>query len=265
MRPTFMNPTGKTIAFLRTLTLDGYLSSDEVWALAKFFNENLDCQTVWPGDVLVPMLSSAFEDSRIVEAEMVELAEAIGGIEQEWMDRMETPGTSEEEEVLANPPRPALLPEIPQRIEVPSQRESTSFLVELHDHTCTCPEGAARKEYPARHPSRCCKHMAYAFTRSGKVFEPWFQALLDDCFAYARGTPTGCDWMLADLQPKKSVLMAGGNGQWCTVYAPGDEGYESFAFHPVQNRWSYGESPANARLIEQAIREGFSVPQPEMP
>jgi hypothetical protein len=256
-----MNPTAKTIAFLRTLTLDGYLTSDEVWAMAKFFNDNPECQHVWPGQILVPMLHSAFDDGSIAEDEMVALAETISSIEQEWMDKLETPDLPDEEVVLPTPPRPAQMPVIDLKIEVPSQRESTSYVVALRDHSCTCPEGPSRGQNPARHPSRCCKHMAYAFMRSGKVFEPWFQALLDDCYAYARGTPSNCNWMLVDLQPKRSVLLAGGNGQWCTVYAPGDEGYESFAFHAEQKRWSYGESPAHARLIEHAIRESFAFPQ----
>ena len=35
-----MDDTQKTIAFLRTLTLDGVLTAEEVWALAKFFNRD---------------------------------------------------------------------------------------------------------------------------------------------------------------------------------------------------------------------------------
>lgn len=254
-----MNATAQTIAFLRTLTLDGYLTSEEVWALARFFNEHPECMECWPGEILVPMLRSAFEDEQISEDEMRALAETISSIEQEWLARIERTDEPEEDVVFTLPTQPALLPVIEQRIEVPAQTESTSYVVALRDHSCTCPDFTQRKQHPPRHPGRCCRHMAYAFARSGKVFEPWFQALLDDCFAKARGTRTDGDWMLVEYQPKRPVLVAGGNGLWCTVFAPGEEGYEAFAYHPGQKRWSYAEAPRRARLIEHAIRESFAT------
>jgi hypothetical protein len=254
-----MNATSHTIAFLRTLTLDGLLTSEEVWALAKFFNENPRCAECWPGDLLVPMLQSAFDDARIAEEEMQSLADTISSIEEEWLGKVGARELAEETPPVAVEPKPALMPIIDQRIEVPTQREDTSYVVALRDHSCTCPEWARRQQHPPRHPGRCCRHMAYAFTRSGKVFEPWFQALLDDCFAKARGTQSEGDWMLLEVQPKKAILMGGGSGQWFTIFAPGDEGYESFAFNPAIGRWSYGESPQTARLIEQVIRENFII------
>jgi hypothetical protein len=256
-----MNATTQTIAFLRTLTLDGFLTSDEVWALAKFFNENPECMQCWPGEILVPMLHSAFDDAQLAEEEMQALADTISSIEEEWLGRSGPPAPAETEVAVEVAALPALMPVIEQRIEVPAHREDTSYVVALRDHSCTCPDWTQRKQHPPRHPGRCCRHMAYAFTRSGKVFEPWFQALLDDCFAKARGTPPGGDWMLLELLPRKPVVLAGGNGQWCTVYSPGANGYESFAFNSVQNRWSYGEAPTKASLIERAIRESFAAAQ----
>lgn len=249
--------TSRTIAFLRTLTLDGYLTSDEVWALARFLNENPACAESWPGGILVPMLQNVFEDAHLTEDEMRLLAEAISNIEEEWIGRAPDPELPEEAPEPSASPHPALLPVIDQKIEVPAIREDASYVVALREHSCTCPDWSVRKQHPERHPSRCCRHIAYAFARSGKVFEPWFQALLDDCFAYARGTPSNCQWMLLDLQPKKPVLLAGGSGDWCMVFAPGKEGYESFAFSPVQRRWSFGEAPAHSRAIEHAIRATF--------
>jgi hypothetical protein len=43
--------------------------------------------------------------------------------------------------------------------------------------------------------------------------------------------------------------------RWCTVFAPGDEGYEKFGFHGAEGSWSYGDAPRRARIIERAIRE----------
>ena len=72
-----MDATLKTIYFLRQLTADGLLTGEEVWSLATFFVKNEDCASVWPGNVLAPMLESAFDDSVLTEEEMRLMAETI--------------------------------------------------------------------------------------------------------------------------------------------------------------------------------------------
>jgi hypothetical protein len=252
-----MNDTQKTIAFLRTLTLDGLLTADEIWALAKFFNDNPACTREWPGDVLAPMLSSAFDDDSINEEEMTVMAETISAIESEWLSR--NPGLSESED-YAGPytTRPALLPVIDARFDVPSPREDTSYVVALKDPACTCPEWQNRGTLPQRNPGRCCKHVAHAFLRTGKVFEPWLQALIDDCFAYGRGTPVSRDWLLVQVPDQKPAVITAGPNSWCNVLAPTPEGYQTFAFNPEERRWSYGEAPVHAGAIEKAIRNEFA-------
>lgn len=254
-----MDSTEKTIAFLRTLTLDGLLTSDEVWALAKFFNENPECGETWPGDVLAPMLSSAFDDAKVDEEEMTLLAETISSIESEWLARK--PELLESEDYAGEVSAlPALIPVIDARLEVPSPHEESSFVVGLKDASCTCPEWQARKDLPQRHPGRCCKHVAYAYTRTGKVFEPWFQAVLDDCFAYARGTNSNGDWLLVQIPEQKPAVVSGAPNGWCSVFAQRDGSYQTFAFHPEQRKWSYGEAPARPGVIAKAIRAHFAAP-----
>ena len=253
-----MDATVRTIAFLRTLTLDGLLTSDEVWALGKFFNENPECTNEWPGDVLAPMISSAFDDAQINEEEMTLLAETIASIESEWLAR--NPALADSEE-YAGPfaIQPGLVPVIDAKVEVPSPREEQSFVVTLKPPTCTCQDWSeGRKALGERHPGRCCKHVAYAYARTGKVFEPWFQAILDDCFAYARGTSPQGEWLLVQIPEQKPAVVCGAPDAWCTVFAPRQEGYQAFAFNPEQRRWSYGEAPARAGVIAKAIREHFS-------
>jgi len=252
-----MDDTQKTIAFLRTLTLDGLLTADEVWALAKFFNDNPACTREWPGDVLAPMLNSAFDDDSINEEEMTVMAETISAIESEWLAR--NPGLAESEE-YAGPytTRPALLPVIDARFDVPSPREECSYVVALKDPACTCPEWQNRAILPQHNPGRCCKHVAHAFLRTGKVFEPWLQALIDDCFAYGRGTPASRDWLLVQVPEQKPAVITAGPNSWCNVFAPTPEGYQTFAFNPEERRWSYGEAPVNAGAIEKAIRNEFA-------
>ena len=251
-----MDETSKTVAFLRTLTLDGFLTADEVWALAKFFNDNPECTRAWPGDVLAPMLSSAFDDDAINEEEMTMLAETISAIESEWLTQ--NPGLAESEE-YAGPytTQPALIPLIDARVEVPSSREDSSFVVALKEPACTCPDWQNRRIFPEHSPGRCCKHIAYAFARTGKVFEPWFQAMIDDCFAYNRGTQASGDWLLVQIPEHKPTVVSAGPSSWCNVFAPTPDGYQTFAFHPEQRRWSYGEAPKHAGAIEKAIRTEF--------
>lgn len=252
-----MDETQKTIAFLRTLTLDGFLTSEEIWALAKFFNDNPDSTREWPGDVLAPMLSSAFDDDSINEEEMTLLAETISAIESEWLAR--NPALAESED-YAGPytAKPALLPLIDARFDVPSHREDTSYVVALKDPACTCPDWQTRSTLPQHSPGRCCKHVAYAFLRTGKVFEPWLQALIDDCFAYGRGTPPSRDWLLVQIPEQKPAVITAGPNFWCNVLAPTPDGYQNFAFNPAERRWSYGEAPRNRGAIEKAIRTEFS-------
>ncbi len=250
--------TAKTIAFLRTLTLDGLLTSDEVWAIGKFFNDNPECTHEWPGDVLAPMIGSAFDDDQINEEEMTLLAETISSIESEWLAR--NPGLADSEEYAGQfTTQPALIPVIDARIEFPSPREEQSFVVTLHPPVCTCNEwNFSRKVLPDRHPGRCCKHVANAYVRTGKVFEPWFQAVLNDCFAYARGTPPKGEWLLVQIPEQKPAVVCGSADSWCTVFAPRGQEYQSFAFNPEQRRWSYGEAPTRAGTIAKAIREHFT-------
>jgi hypothetical protein len=185
---------------------------------------------------------------------MTLLANTISSIESEWRDR--NPATQEDDdEMLPVSAERALIPLMDARFEIGSPRGDESYVVALNEPSCTCPDWQPRKSLPPRNPGKCCQHVAHAFTRTGKVFEPWFQALLDDCFARSKGTPQTPDWLLVAIPDSKPVLVAGSAEEWCNVFAPGGDGYEKFAYHSQESAWSYGEAPRRARLIERAIRE----------
>jgi hypothetical protein len=250
-----MTPTQKTIGFLRTLTADGLLSSEEIWSLGKFLNENETSVEVWPGNLLLPMLGSAFEDGHLNEEEMDVLASTISSIEQEWATKnphLHPPGPPGP--LPVNPPQ---MPRLELTMEMPSSREEKAFVINLMQHTCTCPDSHQRKVWPVAHPGRCCKHMANAFSRTGKPMEPWFQTLLDDCFMRGRGTDPVDDWLLAQVPKVKPALISGGPSEWCSVFVAENKGYERFAFNRVTSRWSYGAAPTLARAIESTIHEHF--------
>src|SRR4051812_1023491 len=210
-----MNSTQKTIGFLRTLTADGFLAPGEVWSLGKFLQENKSCQGVWPGNLLLPMLESAFDDGQLSEEEMEVLASTIGSIEQEWTAK--NPHLVSEKTVADPLPvtQPAM-PRIEVSFEMPAQQEEKAFIVNLLQHTCSCPDWRQRQIWPIAHPGRCCNHVAHAFVRTGKSMDPWFRALLDDCFLRGRGTDPVDDWLLAEIPKIRPALISGGPGEWCS-------------------------------------------------
>ena len=75
------------VQYLRTLTRDGELSSDEVWELADWLNQQPE-RTLesWPAKSLVSVLQAAFEDKTLTDAEMEELANTIVAIEELWRE-----------------------------------------------------------------------------------------------------------------------------------------------------------------------------------
>jgi len=250
-----MNPTERTIAFLRTLTLDQVLTAEEVWSLAKFLNDHPECQEVWPGDLLGSMLRSAFDDNELTEEEMSLLARTLSDIEAEWLSRHPARTALETMAAVGFTTTTPRLPALDVAFEIPSTRDATVHRVNLQEHQCSCEDWRTRREsWPSGHLGRCCKHVASGFTRTGRVFPRWMQTVLDDCFNHARGTPADAEWRLLEAGSSPQFLLAATPGGWCSVYALGEDGYEIFAFHPAYNRWSYGESPNAAIAVEQAIR-----------
>ena len=253
-----MSSTNPTISFLRSLTWDGVLSGEEIWSLAQFLNDNPECQDTWPGNLLFPMLHSAFDDGALSEEEMSVLAATIGDIEQEWLTNHAPPAPEPALEPMDLPPlvKPSM-PSMDVQVQIPSTTQDHIFIVNLRDHTCTCPESGSRRHWPSGHPGRCCKHVAHAFVRTGKVLPPCLQAILDDCFKRARGTEPADDWVLLKTSEKWPIVCSGGAGDWCAVFSPNLDGYEKFGFNYRQRRWSYGDAPPAAGVIEEAIRTAF--------
>lgn len=254
-----MNPSEKTIRFLRNLTSDGLLSGEEIWSLANFLNDNEESQQSWPGNLLFGMLHSAFDDGQLTEEEMELLASTVAQIEQEWLAKNPSQRRAYEQSAVIQLP-PLVKPRMPSvdfQVHVPSARNDLTFVVDLARHSCTCDEWPKRKPWPEGHPGRCCKHVAYAFARSGKVVEPWFQAILDDCFERGRGTNPGDDWVMFKPEKRRPVLISGGETSWSWVYSFTEERYERFGFNRADNRWSYGAEPPEAVLVEKAIHEAF--------
>lgn len=70
----------ETLRVIRRITADGILTTDEIWDLAQFLNDNREARNSWPGNDLWPALQSVFEDGVVDENEMEELGRIISEI-----------------------------------------------------------------------------------------------------------------------------------------------------------------------------------------
>lgn len=66
----------ETLRVIRRITADGMLTTDEIWDLTQFLNDNREARNAWPGSDLWPTLHSVFDDGVVDEKEM----EALGRI-----------------------------------------------------------------------------------------------------------------------------------------------------------------------------------------
>ncbi|MBG86021.1 MAG: hypothetical protein CMO80_03865 [Verrucomicrobiales bacterium] len=70
----------ESMRMIRRVTADGRLTTDEIWDLAHFFNENREARETWPGNMLWPTLHSAFDDQKIDDEEMATLGSMLSDI-----------------------------------------------------------------------------------------------------------------------------------------------------------------------------------------
>src|SRR5256885_9596634 len=84
------------VQYLRAMTYDGVLPSDEVGEWANWLNQQPDkIVESWPAKPLVAALRAAYADKKVTEAELEELAQTIAAIEELWAETF--PQTPDEE------------------------------------------------------------------------------------------------------------------------------------------------------------------------
>jgi hypothetical protein len=241
------------IKVLRRITLDGQLSTDEVWALARWLNTQSEgIRKNWPAIELVKFLNNAFDDGVLTHGEMEDLAATISAIEQIWNEF--SPPIAEEFSAQTAPEaspssrEKALLPVCDYQTTVEADGGSNSYFVDLQKHTCTCPDWTEnRADFAARDYRRFCRHMPSAFER----FIEWQQAPLDSLFtAFAhdhktrgRGASVDDFWEMANLGGARVLFGASLAHEWVNLYAPVAGVYERFAYNRRTRRWAYGEAP----------------------
>ncbi len=238
------------IKYLHGLTYDGVLSSEEIWNLAQWLNQQpKKILEAWPANELVKALNSAFADNELTAGEMDELAQLMITIEQLWMEFAPRVGEHHEEEkeevVAAAPGKPhkAALPEFDF-----STTLEGGMAVELKKHTCTCNEWLEnRTDFSEGDFRRFCPHMAKAYSRlkaaeSAKL-DPAFDAFVEDYRSRGKGTSVDEVWQVADLKAGKILYATSPTKEWVDVYAPGRSGYQRYGYNRKEHRWAYGETP----------------------
>src|SRR4051812_13489394 len=134
------------VQYLRALTYNGELSTNEVWQLAEWLSQQPDkIVNSWPAKPLVTALQTAFADKDLSHVDLEELANTIVAIEELWTESFTRSRDGPRAEAARAPAglvdelKPEA-PAIPITAEMPADGRSDTFTVDLQHHTCNCPE-----------------------------------------------------------------------------------------------------------------------------
>ncbi len=253
----------ETLKCIRLITLDGEITTEEVWDLATFFNDNPDAQKYWPGSVLWPHLQQIFADDVVTVDEMNELGKRLRDLEKvcETVSTEDIPeGFSETYQSLEE--TEFILPLINKTILIEGRGEAKPrYLADLRSHSCDCQDWfKRRKDLPKRSPGRMCKHLLQAFGMSQPTDsdddEPWpkpfvqlIQGLLD-CGIDAAAAAYWRKLVWNDI----SCIVGWGGSDWCSIYQRDRQGtFERFGYNRTERRWAYGEIPPDFALIRKYL------------
>jgi hypothetical protein len=265
------------VQYLRALTYNGELSTDEVWKLAEWLNQQPDkIVNSWPAKPLVSALQTAFADKNLSHTELEELANTILAIEELWVETFPQSRDGPRAEVAVTPSavidelKPQA-PAIPIKAEMPADGRSDTFTVDLQHHTCNCPDWEEnRVAFPEGDYRRCCVHLTRAYHglvaqgQEGLRRDPLFVAFIEEQSRRNRGAEVDIVWRLAVVNGTRVLYGASPASEWVNVFAPDEEGegeIKRFGFSRRKKRWSYGERP---RQIAWQIESIFSQSQPQV-
>jgi hypothetical protein len=261
------------VRYLRTLTYNGELSTDEVWQLAEWLNQQPDkIVESWPAKSLVGALQTAFADKKLTEAELEELANTIVAIEELWMEAFPESADREAEELLTSAAiveesKPEA-PSIPIAAEMPDESRADTFTVDLQHHTCTCPDWVEnRAAFPEGDYRRCCVHLLRAFQNLAQEHEsvrrdPLFTSFIEEQNRRNQGAEVDSVWRVVVVNGTRVLYGAAPTSEWVNVFAPGDDGaYRRFGYNRRKRRWTYGDRPPDVAWHMESI---FSQSQPQV-
>jgi hypothetical protein len=256
---------GRESGFLRIcreIWSDGELTSDEVWLMAEWLNDNPGDSEAWPGNIVFPLLQNAFSDGIVTETEMRTLAGALSTIERESSRRAEVmpdklpkgvPGSTHivRKQDIAE----VALPKLAYQTRITSSDGTSLYKVDLSEYKCECRDWLSKRSVnPPRTLGRCCKHVVAALMESQEIerLGPIFRAVLDDCDDRGRGTEPHDQWFTVQLK-EAEALVSLGKGDWSNVFVQEGDSWARYSYHRQEKRWSYGETPWNAAGFALAI------------
>ncbi len=253
----------ETLKLIRQITLDGEITTEEVWDLATFFNDNLDSQKYWPGSVLWKHVQQIFSDNVVTVAEMDLLGQRLRGIEKvcETVSTEDIPGDFADTYKLLEETE-ITLPLTNKTILIEGRGEAKpQYLADLRSHSCDCQDWfQRRKDLPKRSPGRMCKHLVQAFGMSQPTEddeeEPWpkpfvqlIQGLLDGVI-----DPAAARHWRKLVWGEISCIVAWGDSEWGSIYQRDRQGnFERFGYNRTERRWAYGEVADNFAFIRKYL------------
>jgi hypothetical protein len=267
------------VQYLRALTYNGELSTDEVWKLAEWLNQQPDkIVNSWPAKPLVGALQRAFADKDLSHTELEELANTIVAIEELWIESFSQSRDGPPAQAKAASAPKAMVeeskPEAPAiaiKAEMPADGRSDTFTVDLQHHTCSCPEWEeTRSAFPEGDYRRCCVHLVRAYHglvaqgQEGLRRDPLFVAFVEELARRNKGAEVDSVWRLAVVNGTRVLYGASPASEWVNVFAPDEEGdgdVKRFGYNRRKKRWSYGDRP---RQIAWQMESIFSQSQPQV-
>jgi len=267
--------TAQLIGVCHGITADGWVSAEEVYFLAEWLNGHPEALKVWPGSEFVKPLNRFFEDGKVDTDELKEAIELLARIEREWAEKCsalrdhaieEVPQTKKgrSRKPTAPPTIPELfdwraiaLPSLNWQGEVASSSGMGSYIVNLLEPSCDCPDWCTRRQnLPVSHPARACKHVVSALHE--KMLENTIevplrmQCILSNAAEYGIGIFPGDRYGSFELKGARIIFSFGGH-PWINVWVPEDDTYGRFGYNFLEMRWSYGEKPKNSATIVKVL------------
>lgn len=164
---------------------------------------------------------------------------------------------------------PITVSAVPVTIE--SSRGDVHYTLNLKHASCTCPDFQKRRNGYSRHdPRRYCKHLANAV-----VSAPDYSLSENAQLTMAYPPSQFIDECALSTGVKFYLLHDGPESEWVNVHArkrkAGEKAgwfsgkYDRYGYNRDERRWSYGEGPAGAGEIREAIAELLDAPSAPHP
>jgi len=254
------SPQDRTLTLIGRITEDGVLSTEEVYELAEFLNENEDACQVWPGDILHKLLLQVFEDGKLSDDEMEELGTVIRGIEKEASEAEEqttwepasSDGSTPTYDII-----PMIAPTIAGKQVSGKDSDGEKFQADLGELICSCEDWQKNRNHlPEDCPGRLCRHLIAELNRE-KASLPDVNAvmswLLGERTQRGKGMHPVEFWNLL-LMDEGTCLVAFGASKWSHIMVPIDEEvHDRFGYNFDECRWSYGRKPMGFQPMKEYV------------